>query len=299
MVVRGFHLAAGEETYRRGNAYEYDSSILDWSEAIDAVMNDTIDGVPFYIQVHDSWWDADFTTVYGTPRLMDLQQLIYSPMMYSHQQMYEFCVEHFGMHGVYFMANFLMKIPPSTFEACNGLTESIPKGVRFFGVHLRIQFPGQFYSHSYEQTMKVVEPFLMHVLEESPTMFGFASDSEHMGNFFMKKFRQNTIETKAIRKADFDHTSALLDLTMLQMCDDCLLSFRSTFSFAVASRRGTRCYFAEKEAPEVFQIANSQAGSVSMQFHFWDVNDWQTSRRYIVREWNEIAMRYYYKYLMF
>jgi hypothetical protein len=36
-----------------------------------------------------------------------------------------------------------------------------------------------------------------------------------------------------------------------------------------------------------------------MQFHAWDVNDWQTARRYIVRSENEEAMRYYYKYLMF
>jgi hypothetical protein len=120
-----------------------------------------------------------------------------------------------------------------------------------------------------------------------------------MGAGFLELFPSNTLRTKAIRKPDFDHNSALMDLTFLEMCDDCLLSFRSTFSFAVASRRGTRCFFVEKEAPEVFQIANSQAGSVSMQFHFWDVNDWQTGRRYIVRSWNELATRYYYKFLMF
>jgi hypothetical protein len=262
-------------------------------------MNKTVQGEPFYIQVHDSWWDADFVPAYGTHCLMDLQQLIYSPMAYSHNQMYEFCVENFGMHMVYFVSNFLMKIPNATFDVCQKLVDTIPGSMKLFGVHLRLQFPGQFYSHSCEQTLKVITPFLRNLMEKHPIVFGFASDSKDMEAGFMEMFRENTIQTKAIRKPDFDHKSALLDLIFLQMCDDCLLSFRSTFSFAVMSRRGTRCFFVEKEAPTVFQIANSQAGSVSMQFHFWDENDWQTARRYIVRDWNELAMRYYYKYLMF
>jgi hypothetical protein len=137
MVVKGFHMKFGESFWRRGNAYEYDDSILDWSEDLERVMNETISGDPFYIQVHDSWWDADFRPVYRTPRLMDLQQLIYSPMAYSHNQMYEFRIPRFGMHGVYFMTNFLMKIPDSTFEACQSLADTVPRTAYLFGVHLR------------------------------------------------------------------------------------------------------------------------------------------------------------------
>jgi hypothetical protein len=299
MVVRGFHLASGRRQYARGNAYEYDASILDWTEQIEKVMNATTIAQPFYIQVHDSWFDADFRLVFGTSRLMDLQQLIYSPMAYSHYQMAAFCWENFGMHAVYFMANFILKISVDTFLAAQEVVEKVPVSVALIGVHLRVQFPGQFYSHSFEQTMRVVTPFLARKMAVHPTVFAFASDSQHMERRFRKIFGPATIQTKAPRRPDYDHKSALLDMVFLEMANDCLLSFRSTFSFAIASRRGTRCYFVEKEAPEVFQIANSQAGSVSMQFHTWDVNDWQTARRYIVRSDNEKAMRYYYKYLMF
>jgi hypothetical protein len=299
MVVKGFHRLNGARNWGRGNAYEYDRAILDWSADLERVMNETTHGEPFYVQVHDSWWDADFIPVYGTPRLMDLMQLIYSPMVYSHNQLYAFCVRHFGMHAVYFMTNFLMKIPAVTFQACSEVAATVPAHNRLFGVHLRLQFPGQFYSYGCEQTMSVATPFLQFLMEKHPTVFAFASDSTAMEAQFLRLFPRNTIRTKAIRKPDYDHKSALLDLVFLQMCDDCLLSFRSTFSFAIASRRGRRCFFVEKEAPEIFQIANSQAGSVSMQFHFWDANDWQTARRFIVRNWNEPAMRYYFKYFMF
>jgi hypothetical protein len=82
------------------------------------------------------------------------------------------------------------------------------------------------------------------------------------------------------------------------MCRECLLSFRSTFSFAVAARRGVRNYFVDKEAPEVFGLSNSQAGSVSMTMTAWDVNDWQTSRRFFMKKQNVEAVRYYIKYFM-
>jgi hypothetical protein len=299
MVVRGFHLVSGSALFERGNAYEYDPSILDWNKEVDRVMNATIVEPPFYIQVHDRWWDADFTQEFGTRRLVDLQQLIYSPMAYSQHQLYAYSVEKFGMHVVYFLSNFLLKYPDDTFAAVKEIIDTVPNGVTVFGVHLRVQFPGQFYTYSFEQSMTVVSPFLNQKIREGPTVFAFASDSKHMEQAFLAVFKKMTIQTKAIRSPDFDHKSALLDMLFLEMANDCLLSFRSTFSFAIVSRRGTRCFFVDKEAPAVFQIANSQAGSVSMQFTAWDVNDWQTARRYMVKPQNEQAMRYYYKYLMF
>jgi hypothetical protein len=297
-VVKGFHLASGHSDYSRGNAYEYDPAILDVDDSLEAIMNDTIRSPPFYIQVHDSWWDADFTEVFGTPRLMDLQQLIYSPLMYSHHQMYQFCVENFGMHAVYFLSNFFMKPSESNFNAAQGVVKTVPPTTCLFGVHLRLQFPGQFYSYSVQQSIIIVAPFLRQKSQEKPTVFGFASDSKDMEDAFVKEFDKKVIMTRAIRRPDFDHRSALTDLLFLEMCDDCLLSFRSTFSFAVASRRGTTNYFVDKEAPEVFRLMNSQSGSVSMTMTAWDVNDWQTSRRFLVKSQNEEAMRYYMKYFM-
>jgi hypothetical protein len=100
-----------------------------------------------------------------------------------------------------------------------------------------------------------------------------------------------------VRGADFDHSTAMTDLAFLQSCDECLLTFRSTFSYAAATRRGTRCFYVEKEAPEVFQLSNSQAGIISMLFHFVDINDWRVDARLRVSWKHEPAMRYFYRYL--
>jgi hypothetical protein len=298
MVVKGFHLKEGRRQHFRGNAYLYDASILDHNATIEDAMNASLEDPPFYIQVHDSWWDANFDEVFGTRHLMDLQQLIYSPMAYAQTQMSEFCQKNFGMHAIYFLSNFIVHIDENVFDAAHLVINSVPKKIRIFGVHLRVQYPGQFYSYSFDQTLSVVTPFLREKLAEGKTVLGFASDAILMEQKFMGLFGKFIIQTRAFRKADFDHTSAMVDLIFLEMCNDCLLSFRSTFSFAVASRKGQRCYFVEKEAPEVFQLGNSQSGSISMLFHRWDVNDWQTSRRFMIHEKDEWSIRYYYKYLM-
>jgi hypothetical protein len=297
MVVKGFHLKAGVRQHTRGTVYHYSRGIVDHNETIEAAVAPNFENA-FYIAVHDAFWWEDFSRVFGSKQVMDLQQLIYAPMAYGHFQTSAFLQQNFGMHAMYFMANYIIDLEPDILEAAKRAMAVVPTNVRVLGVHLRIQYPGQFYSHSFEQTMNVVAPFLLAQLREKPTVFGFASDAKMMENWFLQTFGKFVIQTDAVRKADYDHRSALLDVVFLEMCDECLLTFRSTFSFAVAARRGTRCYFVEKEALDVFQLANSQAGSLSILFHRWDVNDWQTSRRFLIQTRNEGAVRYYYKYLI-
>jgi hypothetical protein len=297
-VVKGFYLDSGRSDRRRGNAYEYDSAILDVNSTIEDLITENCVDPPYYLQVHDSFWDSDYSEALGTRRLMDLQQLIYSPLMYAQHQLSRYCIENFGMHAVYFLANYLLKISEDNFRPCQELVNSIPLNANLIGVHLRLQFPGQFYSYSVAQSMNIVGPFLRQKANDGPTLFGFASDSKDMESAFVKEFGESVLMTKAIRRPDFDHKSALTDLLFLEMATECLLSFRSTFSFAVAARRGVRNWFVDKEAPEVFELSNSQAGSVSMTMTAWDVNDWQTSRRFFVKSQNVDSMRYYLKYFM-
>jgi hypothetical protein len=167
-----------------------------------------------------------------------------------------------------------MEMTNATFDACRKLVETVPVKTILFGVHRRVHLPGQSYAYSFEQPLAVVTSFLERITVKKPTVFAFAFDSKYMEAELLEVFGEKTLLTKTIRTPDFDHRSALLDLVLLQMHNDCLLSFRSTFSFSVASRSGKICFFVEKEAPEVFQLGNAQAGSVSMRFHFLDVNDW-------------------------
>jgi hypothetical protein len=297
-VIRGFYLQEGQGKFQRGNAFEYDPTVLDWTQELDETINQTTQGFPFFVNVWSDWWGQNFEAAFGTKRLIDLATLIYSPMIYGHDQLGSYCLKHFGLHAVYFISNFFVRISSPTLNAAKSAMASVPRTVSVLGIHLRFQFPGQFYSYSVEQTMNVVVPFLIYKMNKKPTVFGFASDSKAMETEFVKRFGNITIKTNAIRKPDFDHVSAMVDMVFLEMCDECLLTFRSTFSFCVVSRMGKRCYYMEKEAPYVFQLGNSQSGSVSMLMHYWDVNDWQTSRRFHVIDKVERWQRFYFKYLM-
>ena len=298
MVVEGTCLKNGMAVQGCGNAYEYAKNIHLQNETFKQILNEPKRKNPYFVQTFDGWWWADFTGPFNSDVNLDLSVLIYSEMLYTQFQMSQFAQEHFGMHAVYFLSNYLCRIPERHMKIAKSIIDTVPKDTRIFGVHLRFQFPGQFYSYSVETTMKIVKPFLWAKLKEKKTILAFASDSKEMEEAFKKEFGPYMIQSNATRKADFDHVSALTDISLLMMCDECLLSYRSTFSSAIATRMGKRAWFVEKEAPGVFQASNSQSTTVSLLFHNWDVNDWQTNRRFRHVPWNEEYMRYYFKYFM-
>ena len=298
MIVEGSFLKNGETIQTGGNAYDYYPLIYKQNETFKKILDEPDRNPPYYVQTFDAWFWANFDGPFKSKNNLDLNRLIYSTMMYTQFQMGKFCIENFGMHGVYFLSNFLCRIPQNHLDNAKKILSNIPKNVRVFGVHLRFQFPGQFYSYSVETTMKVVTPFLKEKLKEKKTIFAFASDNKDMEIAFKKEFSEHMLQSDAIRRADFDHVSALTDISLLMMCDECLLSYRSTFSFAIASRMGKRCWFVEKESLGVFQGSNSQATAISLLFHNWDVNDWQTNRRFHHLSQNEEYMRYFFKYFM-
>jgi hypothetical protein len=207
-------------------------------------------------------------------------------------------MKHFGFHAVYFLCNFLIRIPKPQFKSAQETVSAIPKHTFLMGVHLRLQFPGQFYSYGAEQTMKSITPFLTFFTKKRPTVFGLASDSPFVISAFREVFGTKTVLTRAMRVADADHDSALLDIALLEMANDCLMSFRSTFSFVVTARRARPSFWVEKEGKDVFKITSSQAGAISMLFHYWNVNDWQLSRRCEITEQSEFSIRFYFKYFI-
>jgi hypothetical protein len=293
LAVTGWHMRDGVTDKSRGNAYEYHRSMTLYNESMKPVL---YKASHWWVPMFQELFVLDWAEMLSRPRLIELEGLIYASMLYAIPEMHDFCIRHFGMHALYFVANFLIKIPRKHLEAAASIVDAVPRNVFVMGVHLRLQFPGQFYSHSVVQTIKVVRPFVQEILARRPTLIAFASDSPFMERDFMSLFARHVIVTKAVRKADFDHESALVDMAFLEMCDDLLLSYRSTFSFSVSMRRGRPCFWVEKEATGVFQLSHSQVGAVSMLMHAWDVNDWQTSRRYVVGDKDEAAFRFDFKY---
>ena len=298
MIVEGHYLQNGITISQKGNSYDYFKLILQQNNKTTQLLNNPKLNPPLYIQVFSGWWSNSYKKFFESSHYFSLDRLIYSSMIYTDPEMLNFILPRFGMHAVYFLSNFLVRIPEKNLNLALSYLKSIPSHIRAFGVHLRYQFAGQFYSYGVYQTLSSVRSFLRAQLKQQPTVFVFASDSLDVEVGFMLEFGFHSIQSNAKRKPDFDHTSALTDIAILMGCDECLLTYRSTFSYTVASRMGKRCWFVEKEAPSVFQASNSQAGAVSALFHNWDVNDWQTNRRFENMIKNENAFRYFYKYLL-
>jgi len=284
---------------RIGQAFNFHPSVLIRDGEIDKFFKEKGDSIRSNIQTFDYWYRYDyFGTEFPHHQILYVDYLLYATMAYTHDQMSAFCREHFGMHAGYFICNFLMRLPQKAMDEAQKAFKNAPQNVRVFGVHLRFQFPGQFYSYNVTTTINTVLRFLYQKKNEMPTVFAFASDSGEMEKAFRTHFGDRMITTNTYRAADADHDSALYDIAMLEMCDECLLTYRSTFSFVVAMRMGKRAWFVERESPDVFHSSNSQSTAVSALFHNWDVNDWQLNRRVHVLSKNEEALRYYFRYFL-
>lgn len=296
LVIEGRFPQNGRDSNGGGNAFDYQSSVMHKNDTIAAILQEPRMNPPIFLQVFDGWWDSDYKRYFKMANYMDLDRLIYSSMIYTHNELYDFCMKHFGIHAVYFLSNFLVRIPDANMKVVNSIFDKVPKSLNIFGVHLRFHKAGEYFAYSVDQTISTVTPFLQNIAHRKPTIFALASDSEELIRVFRSIFN-DTITTDSIKRSDFDHVTALTDIAFLMMSNQCLLTYRSTFSFTIASRMGKRAYFYEKESPGIFQAGNSQATAVSMIYHQWDFNDWQTSRRFRLKPQHEQAIRYFFRYL--
>jgi hypothetical protein len=254
--------------------------------------------VGFRLNSFDEWYSYDFDNLVSTHETLYFDMLLYATMPYTNPQLASFCYEHFGTHLVYFVSNFLMTFPSEAMEQAHLVFDTIPANVRAFGVHIRFHKAGQYFTYTIERTFEVIKPFLKYEFQSQPTIFAFASDSSVAEGLIQHEFPGGVIKTSAYRRSDGDHRSALYDMALLEMCDERLLTYRSTFSYQSMARVGKRAWFVDKETPDVFQISNSQATSISMLYHDFDFNDWQCARRFRVGYREENYFRRYFKYFV-
>ena len=280
-----------------GDAYDVANTILQLNDSIrqhaNKIERKRNIGTHLYETIYMNNYDYfDFYDLIFSDFLMYISQI------YMNDNLSLFAYENFGLHCGYFVSNYVSRIPEMAINTAKEAYSKVPADARVIGVHLRFQFAGQFYSTGIERTMEVASKFLRSKMDEMPTFFAFASDSKEMEEAFMREFGNRTITAPTVRQNDFDHESALNDFALLEMADELLLSYRSTFSFMTAVRTLKRAYFIEKESDEVFAASNSQAGSISMLFHNWDQNDWEFNRRIPILRENEAAMRNYTRFLV-
>lgn len=183
------------------------------------------------MQAFDPFYYTNYGNVLKSQKILNLIYLIYSTTVYNHHYHAEYTIKNFIIQLLYFISNFLCRIPQSSIGEANKIVSYVPKSKKLIDIHLRFQFPGQFYSYSIERTMNMIRGCVQERVCDS--VFAFASDSADMEAAFYGEFGRFTINSDAIGRSDFDYYSDLIDIALLMNCDECLLSYRSTFSYAL------------------------------------------------------------------
>jgi hypothetical protein len=161
------------------------------------------------------FYHADFFGPKQKDRHIFFGMTLLSSMVYLHPQLFEFVREAFGHHAQYFMLNYLMRIPDGYITQVTELTKAVPRTVVLFGVHLRFQYAGQYYSRGIAETLSVAVPFCQAQQARRPIAFAFCSDNVELFDRFKSKFK--VISAPVYRAPDADHVTALTDLALLIM----------------------------------------------------------------------------------
>jgi hypothetical protein len=220
-----------------------------------------------------------------------------SSLVYLHRDLAKFCRGAFGIHAQYFLINYIMRIPQRYREKCKALTDGVPATIRLFGLHLRFQYADNFYSRGMKETLAVAMPFCLDQLAHRPTTFVLATDNEQL--FAAVSQRIRILAAPIQRVADGQDDSALTDIVMLMLCEEWLLTWRSTYSALISLRMGRRAWVVEKYTNEVYLMSHSQVMHSQTPLYIRMVN-WKpfdlNSIGNIGQEGQVEALRYYYRW---
>jgi hypothetical protein len=149
------------------------------------------------------------------------------------------------------------------------------------------------------ETIASVIPFCEREELVKPTVFALATDSSAIFSKLLKL--RKFIWLQVLRQRDADHASALTEFAMLMMCDEMVVTHRSSFSAVAAVRVGRRPWTLERDAQEIYKLSNSQSGhtiNANAQHHnemrIFEVN----TVCHVSSEKEYEAARYYFKYII-
>jgi hypothetical protein len=230
---------------------------------------------------------------------LHLRMVFLSSMIYLHHQLSAFCREAFGMHAHYFLLNYIMRIPARYRDGCKAITNKVPTTVRLFGIHLRFHFANAFFSRGVGQTLGVVLPFCKAQLAHKPTTFVLATDNQDMFNHFNAAIKVLPVPVQ--RATDGADRWALTDIVMLMLCEEWLLTWRSTYSALVALRLARRVWMVEKYSMTVFLTSHSQVLHIQTPLYI-RMPDWKpfdlNSIASVCGQGQVEAMRFYYRWFV-
>jgi hypothetical protein len=228
-----------------------------------------------------------------------LRMTFLSSMAYLHPQLSSFCREHFGSHAQYFLLNYLIRIPIDFRSKCAKLIEFVPRSVRLFGIHLRFHMVDSFFARSVPDVLAVTIPFCKAQMAKRPTQFVLGTDNQALFDEFKRQV--DVVSAPVYRKPDSDQPGALTDLTLLMMCEEFLLTARSTFSSMIAIRVGKWAWLMEKNTQEVYRLTHSQVSHqqtpLYMHMPQWKPFD-MTAIANMGAPGQVEALRFYYRYFV-
>ena len=215
-------------------------------------------------------------------QFVGMDDLMYASMVYVNKQTAEFAWQNFGGHAAYFISNYFSRFSDNATATARKLLDAVPRNKALLGVHIRYHRAGRYFSRGVQATMATVyEEIDKRLQNNTDMMIALATDSKGIVNAMQLKYGDRMIMTDSPRLRDSDHISAQSDMVLVMGCDTIIGTYRSTFSWIIVSRSGQRAWWIEKESAHCLPSSNSQAGCVSMLYHWRDSNNWRTNDRVV------------------
>lgn len=212
-------------------------------------------------------------------------------LIYMNPSTMRFSMECFGYHAIYFLSNFFTPIPQWAVNSASDAMEHIPKTVRVMGVHFAKVI-------NLGSVINIIKPLLVEYMKEKPAVLAVASQWE-IDEEINSLLPHSMIHVDAYRLGICDRT-ALNDMALMMMCNDCVLNLRSSFACMIAARSGRRMYFYDELSASLLQFSSSQAGwfnGITYMTEYEEQDDDPVMDELIrITDKNEESLRLFYKY---
>lgn len=210
-----------------------------------------------------------------------------------------FIYEHFGIHFVYFMGNFIISYKDEIKSIVFKLINSVPKSVKIIGVHIRShKHRTSNFISSQSKVKNVVIPFLNKLLENK-NYIAIATDNKIYTDLFKKIYSGKLIMANVERRPDGNKYDASIDILLLMSCNKMIGTFRSSFSSFAGMCAMHRIYYVSMEYPKLFQFSNSQAGIISGIYEDHDDYNYFVNQRVKLFSNIEPAIRTFFRNIVY
>jgi hypothetical protein len=289
----------GMKTHRKVYPFDGGGHVYGYPPTVESATHCQLGNLDVEIRTDGNFFRTNFSSESFENKHMLIRMVCMSSMVYLHHQLAEVCREAFGIHAQYFLMNYIMRIPEHYVRRCAELTDKIPRMIRLFGIHLRYHWAGSFFCRGIPEALSVVLPFCFAQREHRPTTFVLATDNEELFRALEKVIKP--VSAPIRRASDGPDDAGLTDIVMLMMCEEWLLTWRSTYSLLVSLRMGRRVWMIEKYSKEVFLISHSQVSYAQTPLYL-GMPDWKPFELSAIADIGAPgqleAMRFFYRWLV-